>query len=138
MATKVFLSSRSGRQKELQDCAADLAKAGYDITCRWLDLPLANDKGMGATTTRDQRRLDFARQNLHDIRHCDLLIAFTENPKRQSRSSRGRRHVEYGAGLGHPHIKTVVCGPAENVYHTLADNLCIDWDSVMKVLGKAK
>jgi len=135
---KIYLAARYSRRAELQRYARELVLLGHEVTARWLlgqhritDEQLA---GAASTASLDDLRLGqrYARDDITDVAHADLLIAFTEQPR--STSSRGGRHVEHGIALA-LHKPVWLVGPRENVFHTLADGLFATWPGAVRALG---
>lgn len=121
---KVFLSARYSRKDELRKYRTILQEAGYTVNSRWLDEETKEEEGTNAlTATPPEHRQAIALADIQDVRECDVLIAFTEqpcNPQATWSHARGGRHVEYGAAiaLGKP---VIVVGYRENIFHFLPE-----------------
>lgn len=98
--------------------ACDLHRRGYAVTSRWLagDHQI-DDAGLSAEASRAERER-FAREDWEDLIRADVCVSFTEPPR--SSSSRGGRHVEFGAALALAK-RCVVVGPRENVFYCLPE-----------------
>jgi hypothetical protein len=139
---RIYLAARYSRRLELCGYREQLRAAGHDVQAVWLDGEhQISDKGVpiGETgealvegTLRPGERLPpadlseraaslrqkFARDDFRDVLMCELLIAFTEQPRHEA--SRGGRHVEFGIALGL--MKQVwIVGPRENIFCWLED-----------------
>lgn len=113
---KIYLASRYSRYPEMQAVRDELAAMGYAVTSRWIEgdhqIP---DSGLSAEAKAEERTR-FAEEDLADLIAADMVISFTEEPRKTQ--SRGGRHVEFGValGLGKP---VLVVGYRENVFHCL-------------------
>lgn len=112
----VYLAGRYSRREELVRVADDLQSAGHYVTSRWLHGGhQISDEGLNAE--RDEElRTRFAVEDWEDLESADALIAFTEAPR--SSTTRGGRHVEFGAALAMGKLCLIV-GPRENVFYGL-------------------
>lgn len=118
--TRYYTAARFSRLDEMLGVRDVLTALGHTVTSRWIDGGHQAEPG----DTDAMRR--FAREDFADIERCDVLLAFTETP-REPHTNRGGRHVELGIALARPHILTVVVGPLENAFTTLADEHYPDW-----------
>lgn len=120
--TAFYLAGRFSRIEELLGVRDVLIGTGHECTSRWLD---GNHQAEEHDIEAMRR---FAREDVVDILRCDVLIAFTETPRKPS-TNRGGRHVELGIalGVGRGLITTIVCGPYENAFTTLADVHVASW-----------
>jgi len=123
--TVYYLAARYTRRLELCDYRGDLEARGHSVPARWLNGSHQLDnhgRPLGeagellfeiGSPEADHHRQKFAQDDYDDVLACDVLVAFTEQPR--SGNSRGGRHVELGIalGLGKP---VVVIGPRENVF----------------------
>ena len=102
---RIYLASRYGRRQELAEYATMFKATGHEVTSRWR-------LGTHEASDGDSSRWgDFAQDDLDDIQHSDLLVAFTESQM----FPRGSRHVELGIALGLG-LRVIVVGPLENVF----------------------
>lgn len=129
---KIYLAARYSRRDELCTYAEELMAHGHHITSRWL---LGNhqitDAGLSEEGSQEERER-FAVEDWTDLMSADTCISFTEVPR--SGSSRGGRHVEFGAALAAGKM-CVVVGPRENVFHCLPQVVYYpDWKAVQKAL----
>lgn len=133
---KIYLAARYSRREELNRYADDLRSAGHEVTSRWLngdhqisDEALNDDHGDQGFNHDERQR--FALEDWDDLMAASLVISFTEAPR--SSSSRGGRHVEFGAALADGK-QCVVIGPRENVFHCLPQVGWIpDWETFVRV-----
>lgn len=145
---KIYLAARYSRRLELCGYRAQLQGIGHTVTSRWLNgdhqisddgQPLGDDGEKlvegddGSTTERAAAlRSKFALEDINDVHHCEMLVAFTEPPR--SSASRGGRHVEFGMALA-MRKQLVVIGHRENIFHW-PDNIPFfaDWDAFVPAL----
>lgn len=134
---KIYLAARYSRHEEMAGVAKKLAKAGHDVTSRWIHgNHELRDKGQ-----ENEERARLAMEDLEDITKAECMISFTEDPNdlpKGKRPSKGGRHVEFGVAtiLG---MRSIVIGPQEHVFHYLPDvEVYPDFDSFLKVLKKEK
>lgn len=126
---KVYLAARYSRHPEMQGYAQGLREMGYEVTSRWIygshqvmldGEPLGPDRERlfeeGHPSMLAQRQ-EFAQHDWDDLLAADIVISFTERPRNPS-TSRGGRHVEFGAALALGKVCLVV-GWRENVFHCL-------------------
>lgn len=120
---RVYLASRYTRRLEMRDKAIELEAMGHAITSRWLDGEYQLDGAFAEAAKAYEDRaemhpaaVNFALADVADIRGSDLVLTFTERPRRLR--TRGGRHVEFGLAyaLGKP---IVIVGYQENVFHLL-------------------
>lgn len=126
---RIYLASQYGRRLELCGYREQLRAAGHNVQSQWLDgshqisdagTPIGEagealvEGGDGSTSVKSAAmRNRFAMDDFRDVTMCELLIAFTEQPR--SSASRGGRHVELGIALGL--MKRVwIVGPRENIF----------------------
>jgi nucleoside 2-deoxyribosyltransferase len=112
----VYLAARYSRHPEMRGYAARLRAMGHEVTSRWIE----GGHEMSREATTEEARLErqrFAEEDLDDLNHADVLIAFTE-PARIPTVARGGRHVEFGVAL-RGGKRLVVIGPEENVFYSL-------------------
>ena len=112
---KIYLAARYSRLNELKYYCTELENIGYTVTSRWIKgNHQINDPNDIITQAR------FAKEDYEDILASDLLISFTE-PPRKLNNSRGGRHVEYGIALALKK-KIIIIGYRENVFHYLNEH----------------
>lgn len=124
---RIYLAGRYSRREELCKYREQLQAIGHTVQAVWLDgknqidrdgKPIGDSgeslvEGEGADTRAAVLRQKFAHEDVRDVLLCELLIAFTEEPR--SAPNRGGRHVEMGIALGA--MKQVwVVGPRENLF----------------------
>lgn len=111
----VYLAGRYSRREELVGYANQLVDAGFTVTSTWLnghhDYKEQYDLS-SATHVEAMRK--FATEDIDDVKRADVLIAFTEEPRKTA--TRGGRHVEFGYALGMGK-NVIVVGPLENVFY---------------------
>ncbi len=95
----------------MQGVRCDLARAGHQVTSRWID------QRQDATDTAEAAAV--ARRDIADIEIADTLIAFSETP-RSGVSTRGGRHIETGIAIA-LRKRVIVVGPRENVFCSLPE-----------------
>src|SRR4051812_16025064 len=140
---KVYLAARYSRREELCGYRAQLEAHGFVVTSRWLNgqhqldaagAPIGDqgeqlvEGGEGREAAALRRR--FCEEDVTDVLDADILISFTEEPRKPS-SNRGGRHVEFGIALGvnrsllaHgdvPQFRLITIGHRENIFHWLDD-----------------
>jgi hypothetical protein len=111
---KFYFAARCSRHGELIQYRDELKHHGYIMTGHWLDrLSTYKFDANGSIQASDADRQIFAMQDFSDLRDADVIIAFTEQPRS---NSRGARHVEFGIALALLK-QCVIIGPHENVFH---------------------
>lgn len=125
---RVYLASRFGRWPDMQRYADQLISMGHTVTSSWHSRDHLDTHAKYDLTPTTEQRLDWATRDMVDIIAADTLIAFTEEPRGDSR---GGRHVEYGAALA-LEKRTAVIGPLEHIFHELADVQFDTWDEFIK------
>jgi hypothetical protein len=130
---KIYLAARYSRRQELCLYRAELQAMDHAVTSRWLNgnhqVP---DDGMGELTTFSKsERERFASEDWEDLMAAETCISFTEKP-REMNSSRGGRHVEFGAAMA-AGKRIIVIGFRENVFHCLPQvEFYETWQSFLK------
>lgn len=105
---RIYLAARYERRFEMLGVAATLARAGHEVTSRWIE------GGRG-----DDPAIVPAVEDLIQLSHADCLVSFTEDPQRNvAWAARGGRHVEFGVALA-TGKRLCVVGPRENIFHHL-------------------
>ena len=112
---KVYLAARYSRHPEMRDVRADLEKHGWSVTSRWINGGHELTKE-GSTEAHAAERVRYAQEDTADLLAADIVISFTEEPRKTT--TRGGRHVEFGMALALGKAVYVV-GHRENVFHTL-------------------
>lgn len=127
---KMYLAARYSRHPEMQEYARELRALGIEVTSRWINgshQVMLNGEPLGperealfenAHESMEQQRREFAQHDWDDLMAADVVISFTEQPRKAS-TSRGGRHVEFGAALA-AGKRCIVVGWRENVFHCLA------------------
>lgn len=115
---KIYLAARYSRREEMCNYARELKAAGHTIVSRWIQGNHQVDAAGLSNEAPGGERERLAIEDRDDLLSADLLIAFTEEPRKSN--SRGGRHVEFGIALGR-NITTVVVGPRENVFCCLPE-----------------
>lgn len=107
-----YLAARYSRRDELRVHRDMLVALGHTCMASWLDTawPISDT---GSTAAPDQYREHYAIKEALEVRQCNMLIAFTEEPRS---STRGGRHVEFGIALGMGK-RVVVIGQRENLFY---------------------
>lgn len=117
---KIYLASRYSRRAQMQFLAAELRRMGHTVTSRWLEQSSRPDcdrlpDGRSRIAPPDDREA-FAVQDIEDVHAADIVVSVTETE--DAKSSRGGRHVEFGAAYAWGK-RLVVIGCRENVFHHL-------------------
>ena len=117
---KIYLASRFSRQLEMRERAKLLIRLGHTITSRWIDGKHSFDPDPGGVNPRLEsmpiEAEPWAQEDWDDIEESDTMICFSE--RMSNTWGRGGRHVELGIALK-AGKRIIVCGPRENVFHTL-------------------
>lgn len=129
----IYLAARYGRRNELISYAARLRELMYEVASGWLDGQ--HEIGLDGLSERQPLavRMQVAHEDMEDLSTCEVLVCFTE-PER-STASRGGRHVEYGIALALGK-RLLVVGPAENIFHTLADARVDTFEDCLSILAE--
>lgn len=126
---RVYLAARYSRHPEMQTYAEALRLLGHTITSRWImgsHQVMLNGEPLGPEReamfesgheAMEQQRREFAGHDWDDLMAADWVISFTEQPRKPN-TSRGGRHVEFGAALA-AGKRCIVVGWRENVFHCL-------------------
>lgn len=119
-ALKIYLSGPFAWRELIAHHAAELERAGYKITSRWLEQDHGTPEALAIEAAVDSMPPEaayFADLDYEDVYEADVLIAFTA-PSGLG-PSRGGRHVEFGLALAWgKHL--IIVGPYENVFHRLS------------------
>jgi hypothetical protein len=150
---KIYLAARYSRRSELCQYREELREMGHTVQAVWLNGEhqisdsgkpigetgelLVEGDDESSTHCAAELRQKFAKDDLADVRACELLIAFTEKPR--SGFSRGGRHVELGIAIGMGK-QIMLVGPRENIFCWLPDvDHCDCWEEAkltIKLLGE--
>jgi nucleoside 2-deoxyribosyltransferase len=108
MSCLIYLACRFSRRHEMQGCRADLLRAGFTVTSRWIDL-----KEKVEADARQCADIDVA-----DIKLADIIISFPD-PAR-AYASRGGHFFEegYAFASGKP---VIIVGNRSHVFHHLCE-----------------
>lgn len=107
---KIYIAAASYRQREARNAYRKLQRRGFDVNSSWVF-----KKSLGAIETFSYE----ARRDLEQVAEADVVVTFTENPKK-SKYTTGGRHVECGYALAKGK-ELLVVGPKENVFHYLPE-----------------
>lgn len=119
MTTLYFAGPYSSRET-LKSYRAEASRIGYTVRARWLDgaHEVAANPAVEAEADPAERAR-WAREDLEDVRGCDILVAFTSAAVGLPTAGvSGGRHVETGYALGQ-HKSVILVGEPENVFHWL-------------------
>lgn len=133
---RIYLAGRYSRREELAGYAEEIRSLGYAVDCRWLlgthQYGPDSDRAQEALEEHDDMARRFALEDVEDLRRSDVVISFTEPPRKMS-TNRGGRHVEFGLGLAYGK-DVIVVGWRENAFHYLPDvqffptwEGCLEW-----------
>jgi hypothetical protein len=127
----VYMAARYSHVAKLRGYRSDLESIGrYFVTSRWINGDQA--RAPGETELAAQAR--YAREDLEDVDHCSILIAYTEEPR--SVLTCGGRHFE--AGYAHSRgAQILLVGPRENIFYQLADAWFETWEACLASLGQS-
>ena len=136
---KVYLAGRYSRKEELKGYADQIRAAGHEVTSRWLQGDHQVREASDAETDSVSVPVDgrpYALDDFEDLGLSDVVVSFTETP-RKGGDSRGGRHVEFGLALAWDK-RVLVVGPRENVFHTLPQVLHFwEWgQEVVEILSE--
>ena len=146
---KIYLAARYSRRLELCGYREQLQRAGHIVTSRWLNgAHQITDVGMpigpsgeslvegdsGCDSPEAARlRTSFAVEDVVDVFHAGVLIAFTEPPR--SGPTRGGRHVELGMAIASGK-RVIVVGHRENIFCWLPGvEFYPDWSACCAAIG---
>jgi len=105
---KIYIAARYDRRFEMLGVAADLMRAGHEVTSTWIEGGRGSDPELVA-----------AIEDIADLGRADCLVTFTERPERNvAWAARGGRHVEFGIALA-TGKRLCLVGLRENVFHHL-------------------
>ena len=111
---KIYLAAQYSWREHIKECARELEALGFTVTSSWLRERKDPQTDLGELDGRFLR--EHAEADERDIQAADCVISFTVAPTK--RTKRGGRHVEFGLGRALGKLM-VVCGPKENIFHSL-------------------
>ncbi len=119
---RIYLGADWNRREQLQRFARVLQHK-HCVTSNWLWTTLPDDDYRSHWESQ-------AKMDCENIKDSELCIFFTEEP---GTMSRGGRHFEFGyaTALGKD---TLVVGPVEMQFYTLADGFASDFSEVLLML----
>lgn len=150
----IYLAARYSRRLELCGYREQLRAMGHDVPAVWLNgehqisdtgKPIGEhgealvEECYGVDEIEKLRRqtalrVKFAEDDLADVQACDLLIAFTEQPRDKAGRNRGGRHVELGIAIGQGK-RIIIVGPRENLFCWLPEIDQFDsWEAAKKAI----
>lgn len=157
----IYLAGRYSRRLELCGYREELRAMDHTVDAVWLNgehqisdtgepigehgellveaMPVNGREAFyaNASDRAEQLRLKFAEDDFADVQTCDMLIAFTEEPRNGGRN-RGGRHVEMGIALALGKIVKIV-GPRENLFCWLPEIDQYDtWERCRAAIALAK
>ena len=140
--TRIYLASRFSRREEMLGHAEVLASLGHEVVSRWVfGAHEIVGKGGEDTAYPEEQRADFAAHDIADVERADIVLSFTEEPRKPS-TNRGGRHVEFGYALAlgkRRGIAVGIVGPRENVFHCLPEVKQFNsFDDFLSVLTEVK
>lgn len=132
---RVYLAARYSRFPEMQRVREALEAHGYSVTSRWINGGHELTKE-GSTEADEAERVRYAQEDFEDLLAADLVISFTEEPRKTT--TRGGRHVEFGAAIALGK-RVIVVGYRENVFHCLPQcEFFPAWSDALAILAKSK
>jgi nucleoside 2-deoxyribosyltransferase len=133
MMKRIYLAARYSRFPEMQKYRAELERAGFVVTSRWINGGHQMDSAGMSTEAGALQRTQFALEDYEDLREADCVISFTERPRELS-NSRGGRHVEHGMAIALAK-RVLVVGFRENVFHCLPQvEFFSEWADALRAL----
>lgn len=117
---KVFLSARYSRRNELKEIRSLLQQYGYEVCSRWLDTEwneTERESQVYSSAAPPEYREQYSQWDRDDVLACDYFVAFTEEPRS---NTRGGRHVEFGIAIA-AKKRIIVVGPRENIFYYLPE-----------------
>lgn len=116
---KFYLAARYSRKEELKEYKKQLETLGHTVTSRWLLSDEVKRDGVNEYNVEDTNlEENIAKIDLDDIKECDIIVCFTEEPRKHL--TRGGRHVEFGIGIG-LEKQLVNIGHLENDFYYLKE-----------------
>ena len=117
--TTIYLASNWDSKPRMRALRDQIQLRGHTVLSSWLDDP---------TTEYIVDSPNDARNDLDEIRRCDLLICDTAES-----SSTGGREVEIGYAMGH-RVSVWIIGPQRNIFHSIADRYYTNWVDALRAL----
>lgn len=126
--TRVYIAGRFAAQVRLRGEAESLVALdrGFSVVSSWL---WATESDVGYS---DEQALDYGLRDCREVARADMFILDTIDE-----STTGGREVEFGMA-GAWNLRTIVVGPYRNVFHRLANEHYIDWESYFRALDTAE
>lgn len=116
---QIYLASRYSRAPEMREVRAKLVDLGHKVTSRWIDMPYGDPEPVDGVHRWDRDdACRIAIEDMEDLTASDMVVSFTENIADLKKTSKGGRHVEFGAALAFNKIMIRI-GPFENVFHLM-------------------
>ena len=131
---KIFLCGRYSRKHQFRELRTRLHTMGHIVTSRWLDTDWEKKDDSGSSAAPAEYRKRHAVEDLEDVGACDCLIAFTEEPRS---NTRGGRHVELGYALACNKIIYLV-GPLEHIFCSHPRVMVVTEDRLLEILQKRR
>lgn len=133
--TKIYLAARYSRNAEMRGVRDVLVALGFEVTSRWIDQHggnLLESVVAEKLNANPAGCAHYARIDLEDLEAADMVISFTS----ADGGGKGGRHIEFGYAIGRGK-PVLICGPRENVFHTLAGVQCFpDWPHMLAHLAE--
>lgn len=127
---RVYLAGRFSLKSYIKGLSLGLRNSGIVVTSRWLDENIDDDCEL--TDVSDEYIASVAVIDVEDIDAAEYFLLFSESPLQSFK--RGGRHFETGYAYAKGK-KIIVCGPTENVFHSLPGVVRFpDWDEAKKFL----
>lgn len=121
----VYLAAKYELKKLIKKCRTELSSLGIGVNSSWLNEP----DGL----TAEDNLVPYAYQDLDDIQNADIVIVFTELPKKHNNTKAHVFEVGYAYGIGKPIL--VVGEPDTIFYECLRDIRSVKtWKSALKLL----
>lgn len=161
----IYLAARYIRKAEMIQHVTELNAIGYGVPCRWLttdhdaepgDLEAARKFAQDdwedclnadvVITFTEEPRVVFTDDNLREALRYPIgdpsmhayeivdMKAAVDALNAVARPARGGRHVEFGMALARRQL-TIVVGPVENVFHTMAAFRFDTFDECLSMLS---
>ena len=122
---KIYLAAPFEEILRLQTVKADVEALGHQVVSSWLE---ESPESSVDLPQPDWSR--FALRDLQEVKGANLLILDTF-----AANLRGGSQVEYGYAIGFQRPVWIV-GPVRNVFHTLAQWRCENWEEALGLLAR--
>lgn len=109
---KIYLAAPYQRKDFINLLATELRKLGLEVTSSWLNEPHSSNTQPQELT--EEKRREYAIQDVIDIRRADIFVLFTDPSKTITRAG---RHVEFGIALERGMPIYVIGSERENLFH---------------------